>query len=203
VFHVGSKTGIFHFTLSKYRSMPFYVVSLVFFSILFSAGASAERADRDKPIHLEADRATVEDYKRRGDFRTSIFTGNVVLTQGTLIIRADKIIMKEDSVGYRYATAHGNLVSFRQKRDGVDEYVEAWGKRVEYDDKTDKIELFGNARLKRGDDEVEGDYISYDITRDFFQVIGQFQQENDKSSGHRVRAVIQPRTKQPSEETEE
>lgn len=88
--------------------------------------------------------------------------------------------MKEDVTGYRHATAHGNLVSYRQKRDGVNEYVEAWSRRAEYDNKTDKIELFGSARLKRGTDEVEGDYISYDITSDFFQVFGQPQPENDK-----------------------
>lgn len=158
----------------------------------------AERADRDKPIHLEADRATVEDYKRKGEFRTSTFIGNVILTQGTLRIQADKVIMKEDSTGYRYATAYGNLASFREKRDGVDEYVEAWSKRVEYDDKTNKIELFGNARLKRGGDEVVGDYITYDIKRDFFQVQGLAKQKNDKQPDSRVRAIIQPRTKQPA-----
>ncbi|WP_300172288.1 lipopolysaccharide transport periplasmic protein LptA [uncultured Nitrosomonas sp.] len=172
------------------------------FLLFLPAIVSAERADRDKPIHLEADRATVEDYKRKGEFRTSVFIGNVIMTQGTLIVRADKVIMKEDTTGYRHATAYGDLVSYRQKRDGVNEYVEAWSKRAEYDDKTDKIELFGSARLKRGTDEVEGDYISYDIASDFFQVLGQPQPENDKKSDHRVRAVIQPKAKQPSTEDE-
>lgn len=176
--------------------MQFQHLLFCLFLIHFPITVLAERADRDKPIHLEADRATVEDYKQRGEFRTSIFIGNVILTQGTLILRADKVIMKEDSTGYRHATAYGNLVSYRQKRDGVDEYVEAWSRRAEYDNKTDKIELFGSARLKRGTDEVEGDYISYDITSDFFQVFGQPQPENDKNSDHRVRAVIQPKAKQ-------
>ena len=175
---------------------------LSLFLIFFSSIIWAERADRDQPINLVADHATVEDYKRKGKFRTSIFTGNVVLTQGTLILRADKVIMKEDVAGYRYATAYGDLVSYRQKRDGVNEYVEAWSKRAEYDDKTDKIELFGNARLKRGADEIEGDYISYDITSDLFQISGRHQPENEKNSDHRVRAIIQPKAKQSDTETE-
>ena len=175
---------------------------LSLFLLLLPAVALAERADRDKPIHLEADRATVEDYKRKGEFRTSIFTGNVIMTQGTLIVKADKVVMKEDTTGYRHATAYGDLVSYRQKRDGVNEYVEAWSKRAEYDDKTDKIELFGSARLKRGADEVAGDYISYDISNDFFQVSSQSQPENGKHSDHRVRAVIQPKAKQPPAEAE-
>lgn len=181
--------------------MPFHSFLSSLFLILLSTCTQAERADRDKPIHLEADRATVEDYKQKGAFRTSIFTGNVILTQGTLILRADKVIMKEDNTGYRHATAHGNLVSYRQKRDGVNEYVEAWSRRAEYDNKTDKIELFGSARLKRGMDEVEGDYISYDISSDFFQVQGQPQPENDKHSDHRVRVIIQPKAKQADTDT--
>lgn len=85
--------------------MQFQHLLFCLFLIHFPITALAERADRDKPIHLEADRATVEDYKQRGEFRTSIFIGNVILTQGTLILRADKVIMKEDSTGYRHATA--------------------------------------------------------------------------------------------------
>ncbi len=187
----------------KLLTMKWFLTLVFCFGFLYPLISLAERADRGKPIHLEADRATVEDYKRKGEFRTSIFVGNVLLTQGTLRIQADKIIMKEDSTGYRYATAYGNLASFREKRDGVDEYVEAWSKRVEYDDKTDKIELFGNARLKRGGDEVTGDYITYDIKRDFFQVNGLAEKDNDQQPDGRVRAIIQPRNKQPVDETKE
>src|SRR5690606_23700699 len=102
----------------------------------------------------------------------------------------------EDLKGFRYATAYGDLVSFKQKRDGVDEYIEGWSQRVEYNDKTDKIELFGKARLKRGVDEVYGDYISYDIIRDFFQVTGGRKEKDIKEeSGNRVRVIIQPKNK--------
>ena len=188
--------GYFGLFNAGWLSTALFSSFLSLFLVFSSSIVSAERADRDKPIHLEADHATVEDYKHKGELRTSIFTGNVVMTQGTLILRADKVIMKEDAAGYRYATAYGDLVSYRQKRDGVNEYVEAWSKRAEYDDKTDKIELFGSARLKRGADEVEGDYISYDIASDFFQVSGRHQPENDKNSDHRVRDVIQPKAKQ-------
>lgn len=165
----------------------------VFISMLLSDITLAERADRDKPIHIEADSATVEDYKRKDKFRVNTFTGNVILTQGTLIIRADKAILKEDLKGYRYATAYGNLVSYREKRDGVDEYIEGWSQRVEYDEKANKIELFGKARLKRGGDEVQGDYISYDMTRDFFEVKSQKKEDTKKDSDSRVRVIIQPK----------
>ena len=155
----------------------------------------AERADRNKPVYLEADRATVEDVNRKEASRVSIFTGNVVLTQGTMRISADKVIMKEDLNGFRYATATGDLVSFRQKRDGLDEYVEGWSERAEYDSKTDKIELFRQARLKRGSDEVQGDYISYDMTSEFFKVIGSTERGVETGPNKRVRITIQPKNK--------
>lgn len=163
--------------------------------LLFTSIAGAERADRDKPIHLEADSATVEDVNRKEGSRISVFAGNVILTQGTLRINADKVIMKEDAQGFRYATATGELVSFRQKRDRLNEYVEGWSERAEYDSKTDKIELFRQARLKRGSDEVQGDYISYDMNSEFFKVMGSKERGIETGSDKRVRITIQPKNK--------
>ena len=158
--------------------------------MVLTSSVLAERADRDQPVHLEADRATVQDANK-----LATFTGNVVLTQGTLVIRADKMTVKEDANGFQYATAFGNLVSFRQKRDGKDEYVEGWSERMEYDGKADKVQLFKKARLRRGQDEVHGDYISYDALNEFFQVNGSGETSTQAHSEGRVRAVIQPKKK--------
>lgn len=170
-------------------------VTIIFFlSTLVTSFAFAERADRDKPVHLESDRATVENTGRANNKdRTSVFTGNVVLTQGTLIIRSDKMVVREDADGFQNAVAYGNLASFRQKRDGMNEYIEGWSERMEYDSKADKVELFKQARLRRGADEVHGEYISYEATTEFFQVNNGA--KNKTSSDSRVRAVIQPKKK--------
>lgn len=170
-------------------------MTVCFIGFVYLNTAMAERSDRDQPVHLEADQATIEDINRKEDSRVSVFTGNVILTQGTLRISADKVIMQEGNDGFRYATATGNLVSFRQKRDGLDEYVEGWGKRVKYDTKHEKIELFRKAHLKRGADEVKGDYISYDMTSEFFQVKGSTERGVNTESNNRVRITIQPRNK--------
>ena len=166
-----------------------------FASLFFIQPAAAERADREKPIHLEADHATVEDVNRKEGSRISTFTGNVVLTQGTMRILANKVVMKEDPQGFRHATATGDLVSFRQKRDRMNEYVEGWSERAEYDSKADKIELFRQARLKRGSDEVQGDYISYDMTTEFFKVVGSKERGVESGPDKRVRITIQPKNK--------
>ena len=157
--------------------------------LILNPGAFAERADRDKPIHLEADRVTIDDAKK-----VSVFEGNVVLTQGTMTLRANRMTVREDAQGFQYGVAYGSPAYFRQKRDGVDEYVEAWAERIEYDGKSERLQLFDNARMKRSNDEVRGSYISYDQPTEFFRVVGG--PDGDAGAGPgRVRAVIQPKGK--------
>lgn len=179
----------------KPRPATFFLAMV---AMLFTGPVLAERADQDKPIHLEADQATVEDANK-----LATFTGNVVFTQGTLVIRADKMTVKKDANGFQYATAFGNLASFRQKRDGMDEYIEGWSERMEYDGKADKVQLFKKARLKRGQDEVHGDYIAYDAINEFFQVTSNSNGTSTQTNADgRVRAVIQPKKKEQKQKDE-
>ena len=127
--------------------------------------------------------------------KTSVFEGKVVMTQGTLSIHADKVTVRQDKEGYQYGSATGNLATFRQKRDGADEYIEGEAERIEYNGKLDKVEFFNRARLKRDPaDEVRGNYISYDSRTEFFTVTGGAGPAASGSPGGRVHAVIQPRS---------
>lgn len=151
----------------------------------------AERADRDMPVNLESDRVDLDDSKKE-----AVFEGNVTLTQGTLLIKADKIIVKQDADGFQYGIAYGSPAHFRQKREGFDDFIEGFSERVEYDGKADKVQLFANARIQRGRDEVRGDYISYNAITEFFQVIGGGKTAATPGNPQgRVRAVIQPKPK--------
>ena len=159
-------------------------------ALLVCTGAAlAEKADRDKPIHLEADRVTVDDAKQ-----LAVFEGNVVLTQGTMVIRGSRMEVRQDNEGFKSGVTWGDLAYFRQKRDGVDEVIEGWAERIEYDGRADKVQMFNRAQLKRGQDEVRGNYISYDSRTEFFQVIGG-KNGTAGDSGGRVRAVLQPKPK--------
>lgn len=161
-------------------------------ALTFAAGpALAEKADREKPINLEADRVTVDDIKQ-----ISTFEGNVVLTQGTLVIRGDRMEVRQDNQGFKEGVTWGKLAYFRQKRDGYDEYIEGWAERIEYDSRADKMQMFNRASMKKGPDEVRGNYISYDARTEFFQVIGGgAKAAAAENSDGRVRAVIQPKPK--------
>ena len=153
--------------------------------------AAAEKADRDKPVNLEANRVTIDDARR-----TALFEGNVVLTQGTLEIRGDRMEVRQDKEGFQYGITWGGPAHFRQKREGFDELIEGWAERIEYDGRAESMQMFNRAQLKRGQDEVRGNYISYDAKSEFFQVTGGAKDAASGSPEGRVRAVIQPRSKE-------
>jgi len=155
-----------------------------------SLNAFAEAADRDKPIELEADTVTVNDAKK-----TSTYTGTVILTQGTLVIRADKLVVREDKEGFQHSTSTGNPTTFKQKREGKNEYMEGSAQRIEYDGRMDKVQLYTKAWVKRGEDIVHGDYISYDANAEYAEVIGGAKSESAGSGSGRVKAIIQPKNK--------
>ena len=161
-------------------------------ALTFTLGlpARAERADRDKPVNIESDRMNADDAQR-----TAVFEGRVVLTQGTLLIRADRLTVRQDGEGYQFAVAVGRPTTFRQKREALDEYIDGEAERIEYDGRADRVELFNSARVSRdGGDEVRGSTISYDSKTEHFSV----QSTKDappQSRDGRVRAVIMPKKK--------
>lgn len=156
---------------------------------LLSIQALAEKADREKPIEIEADTVTSNDAKK-----TSIYSGNVVLIQGTLRIKGDKLVVREDSAGFQHGTSYGNPTTFRQKREGKDEYIEGSAQRIEYDGRMDKVQLFTKAWVKRANDIVHGDYIMYDANAEYSEVIGGGPKAATPATpGGRVKAIIQPK----------
>ena len=159
--------------------------------ILFATPALAEKADKDKPIEIEADTVTVNDAKK-----VSVYTGNVIVTQGTLMIKADKLVVREDESGFQHSSSYGNPTTFKQKREGKDEYMEGSAQRIEYDGRMDKVQLFTKAWVKRANDIVHGDYIMYDANAEYSEVIGGGSKSATPATPTgRVKAIIQPKNK--------
>lgn len=170
------------------------VLSILFFlafTLLVSTPALAEKADREQPIVAESDKLTLDNAKK-----ISIFEGNVIITQGTMRITAERVEITEDKNGFRHASGIGHPSTFRQKRDGVDEYVDGHSLRFEYDSKIERVELFEQAELKRGQDDVKGEYIAYDTVTEYFKVNGNA--ARDASGAGRVHAIIQPAQPSPA-----
>lgn len=161
---------------------------------LASLPALAEKADKDKPVNIEADRVSVDDVKK-----VQVFEGNVQLVKGTLVIRAERIVVTQDDDGYQRGVATGTASApprFRQKREGQDDYIEGEAERIEHDAKGERTEFFNRAWVKSGLDEVRGQFISYDARSErYFVTSGPNGTRAQPGSGERVRAVIQPRNK--------
>ena len=159
--------------------------------------ASAEKADKDRPTQIEANRMSSDDARR-----ISIFEGNVVLTKGTITVRADRIVVRQDADGFQLATATGKPVRFRQKGDPKGDKEGVWtdgeALRVEIDDRNERIEMFDRARVTRDKDEVQGEYIFLDQRSEFFSVSAA-KGAAPTAPEARVRAVIQPKTKPEAE----
>lgn len=159
--------------------------------LVAASPALAEKADRDQPVNIEADRLTVDDRNK-----VHVFEGNVILTQGTLTIRGDKLVVTQDAAGFQngIATAAGKgLATFRQRRDGSTEYVEGEAERIEYDSRTEKARLFNRAKVTSGGDQVAGHYIEYDAITENYLATNAPGSRQGAPAG-RVRAVIQPKS---------
>ena len=167
---------------------------------LASPPAQAEKADRSKPMTLESDQPCTVNLQKQ----TSLCSGNVVISQGTLQIRADRLELRESAGGHQTAIATGSAsgkpASYRQKRDGVDEVVEGTAQRIDYDSRTGTLRFEGAAQVRRllgatQADEISGAVIVWDSLAETFNVRGGA--ASAANPGGRVRAVIAPR--QPAE----
>lgn len=163
--------------------------------------AHAEKADRNKPLNVEADNGRYDDAKQLG-----IFTGNVVVTKGTMSMRAGHIEVRQSPDGAQFGVAtadEGKRAIFRQKREGLDEYIEGEGERIEYDGKADVVRFINRAVIRRFRgavlaDETAGSTIVYDNVAEVFSVVGGAAAATPTNPSGRVRAVLTPREVAPA-----
>ena len=160
------------------------------------APARAEKADRDKVINIDADRMRVDDVKQ-----VNSFTGNVIMTKGTILVRAARIDVRQDPDGYQFGAITGapdKPAFFRQKREALDEYIEVESERIDYDGRADVVKFMGKAVLRRLRgatlaDEITGELIVYENLTDKFSVDGRASTGGAPVSGQRVHAMLTPK----------
>ena len=168
----------------------------------------AEKADRNLPMNVEADALRYDDIKQ-----ISVFTGNVILTKGTIQIRGARVEVRQDPQGFQYGvvTAEpGQLAFFRQKREGVDEYIEGEGETIDYDGRADTVKFVSKAQLRRFqagrlNDEFKASLIVYNNTTDVFTLDGTVRNKDGSSQpgapSGRVRATLTPKPDSPASAT--
>lgn len=163
---------------------------------LLSLTAAAERADSLKQAEVEYDSADVD-----GITGTRILTGNVILTRGTLLLKADRALVRETPEGYMVVTltaSNGKLTTFRQKRDGgPDLWVEGQAERIEYEERTELVRLYSNAMVKelesaRMTNQITGPFISYDNRKEVATVRNDVSGQT-KAGGGRGTLILSPK----------
>ncbi|MFW2439693.1 MAG: lipopolysaccharide transport periplasmic protein LptA [Arenicellales bacterium] len=151
--------------------------------LLFSSHAIALDKDKNAPVTIDADTTSI-------DFRTGqrVLTGNVEITQGTLNIKADKIILIYKGDDIDTATAYGKPVKFKQLPEGHKEMVYGEGYKLKLEQAKDLITLTKNAKVTQGTNIVTGKIINYNMKTSKMTIKGQSSSKKKKSSD----------TKQPS-----
>ncbi|MFY9129601.1 MAG: lipopolysaccharide transport periplasmic protein LptA [Limnohabitans sp.] len=165
----------------------------------------AEKADRDKPMNIEADALKHDDQQQ-----LTTFTGKVQMTKGSLVLKAHRMEVRQDNQGNQVAklwSEAGERVFFRQKREGLDEFTEGEAETVVYNSQADTLTLTNRAelRLLRGTvvaDRIQGQQIVVNNTTEVFTVDGKPNANananaNASSGNQRVKATITPRPKTP------
>lgn len=150
--------------------MKLPLISLITISLMmaFSSSAFALPSDREQPAQIEADETEI-------DFKTGtrILTSNVLVIQGTLRLKADKLVANYNKEGELVkAVADGSLARFKQRPEGEPNDVEGWGKKIIIDYPTNTLTLIGKAALNQGGSTARGDTIVYNMATDKLQIKG-------------------------------
>ena len=165
---------------------------LVAFAAL-APDALAEKADREKPIRYSANNLDGNEADQ-----TVLLSGRVEVTQGTILLKADRVVLKQQPDGSYNVSATGKPVTFRQKMDNSDEFVDAQALRVEYLGAKDLVELYDQSWIKRGKDELRGNFLTYNSATGAFA--GRGSPSATPSADGRVSGVIQPKPREPGKE---
>ncbi|EGV35029.1 lipopolysaccharide transport periplasmic protein LptA [Neisseria weaveri] len=147
--------------------------------------AYALESDRKQPIEIEADQGSLDQNNQ-----VTVFSGNVVIKQGSLNIRAGSVRVSRNDKGDQLMSAEGSPVRFGQTLDNGKGTVKGQANKVEYASATGIVKLQGNAKVERGGDKAEGASITYNTRTEVYTVSGS--KAAGMKGGKRVTVVIQP-----------
>jgi len=130
--------------------------------------------------------------------KITIASGSVVLTCGTLIMKAERVVVIRDSAGYQSAKLYsdrGKLATFRQKQDnGL--WIKGHAERIEYNSRTGITKLLSKAEIQRFQknrlaDKVNAQFIYYNSHTKFYNISGTPNRKSGLGASC-VKVVIQP-----------
>lgn len=152
-------------------------------TVLFSMTVQALPEDRNEPIRVSADSASIDE---KSGF--TVYTGDVKITQGTLLIEAERVELQRGDKGVEVVTAYGKQAHFRQKPATDKPYTDAWGDTIVYKVDKEHLTLKKNAKVISDKDTFTGDRILYNLKTSIVDAFG----DDKEGSAGRVEMIIQP-----------
>ena len=168
--------------------------TLCVLTLLVSTMAMADKSDGNKPMDFRSQSASMDDYRKLYNY-----IGQVRMTQGTRLLTADKVVIKQDAAGFSKSDAFGSaskLAYIKQRENDGKGWMEGWAERIEYNDRTDMFVFFDQAHIKTSTDEAKGDVIIYDNVTERYQVLTKGQPIPDQSRALPAQAGAAPRPAQ-------
>ncbi len=163
------------------KTVKFFAAALIGFT---SASSCALESDRDQPIYVAADRASIDD-----NTGITVYTGSVDITQGSMILRGDRVELRRDAEGnVDQIISDGTPAYFEQQPSEEQAVTVATGDKLDYGVGTQLLKILGDAKVTQAGDEFTGARINYDMEKALVDAF------SDSKSDKRVRMVIQPRS---------
>ncbi|MEH6576367.1 MAG: lipopolysaccharide transport periplasmic protein LptA [Amphritea sp.] len=152
-------------------------------ALTLSSATLALPTDKSKPIHISADSATRNDLTG-----ITIYKGRVKVSQGSMHISGDIVELHQNADGVSVILANGAPAHYQQRPEAEQEITHAFGKKLNYDTRTQELTITGQAKVTQGGDTFSGDRIIYDMKQ---STVDAFSDSNIE--GSRVQMVIQPK----------
>ncbi len=146
-----------------------------------SIPAFALKDDTTKPITINSVNQALD-----VNTNTATFTGNVIVNQGSIQVKADKVVVirPKGESGKEVVEGYGNPVTFYQMQDNG-KPISGHASKVRYEVATDLVTLTGNAYLEQQDSNVKGDRITYLVQKQQMEAFSD-------NKGGRVTTVLVP-----------
>lgn len=153
--------------------MQRFLLSLLAPVFLFSGSVLADKNDSTKPMNFSSNSASMDDLRK-----TYHYLGHVRMTQGSRLLTSDKVSIQQDAAGFSKSIAYGSaqkLAYVKQRENDGKGWMEGWGERIEYNDRTDTFVFFDQAHIKTSTDDAKGDVIIFDNVTERYQILAKGQ----------------------------
>lgn len=162
----------------------FLALSRYLFAALFtliSAQATAFTAESNEPIKIQSDHAELDELKGR-----SIYTGDVVVTQGTTLLASDKVIVYTNKEGLIKLEAFGSPAKFSHQPEGEPVPTHAYGNKITYTRSDETLTLVEDAKIEQNQNTFRGAVIHYNTVSRVVTA------EGGKETSQRVEMIVHP-----------